>query len=282
MSRILVIGATGTVGRQVVSQLLGTEARVRALTRRPDVAGLPAAVEVVRGDLTDPASLAACLHGVDAVFLVWTAPAGAVPAAVERLARHAGRVVFLSAPHRTPHPFFQQPNPLAALHASIERSIEASGLRWTFLRPGMFAANALSWWAPQIRRGDVVRWPYAEAATAPVDERDLAAVAVRALLDDRHDGTEPVLTGPESLTQREQVAAIAEAIGRPLRFEELAPDAARRELPFPAPALDMLLNAWAAAVGLPALVTAAVAEILGRPARTFREWAGDHAPELGA
>lgn len=282
MKRILVTGATGTVGRQVVSQLLATDVRIRALTRNPEAAGLPPGVEVVRGDLTDPAGLAGCLDGVDAVFLVWTAPAGAVPAALDRIAERARRLVLLTSPHRTPHPFFQQPNPLAAMYAEIERSIEASGLRWTFLRPGMFAANALSWWAPRIREGDIVRWPYAAAPTAPIHERDIAAVAVRALLEDGHEGAEYVLTGPQSLSQREQVATIGDVIGRPLRLEEISPDEARRELPFPAPALSMLLNAWAAAVGVPALVTSTVAEITGRPARTFRDWATDHAEAFRA
>ena len=282
MNRILVTGATGNVGRQVVSQLLATDARVRALTRNPDIADLPPGVEVVRGDLTDPEGLDGCLEGVDAVFLVWTARADAAPAAVDRMARHTRRVVFLSSPHRTPHPLFQQPNPLAVMHAEIERLIEASGLRWSFLRPGMFAANALSWWAPQIRAGDVVRWPYGAAPTAPIHERDIAAIAVHALLEAGHDGADYVLTGPQSLSQHEQVITIGDVIGRSLRFEELSPTAARRELLFPASALDMLLNAWAAAIGQPALVTSTVAEISGRPARTFRDWVIDHAEEFRA
>jgi uncharacterized protein YbjT (DUF2867 family) len=282
MKRILVTGATGRVGRQVVSQLLATDARVRALARNPDAAGLPPEVEVVRGDLTVPATLDECLDGVDAVFLVWTAPAGAAPAAVERLARNAGRIVYLTSPHQTAHPFFQQPNPVAAMHAEIERLIEASGVRWTFLRPGMFAANTLLWWAPQIRSGDVVRWPYAEAPTAPVHERDIAAVAVRALLEAGHDGAGYVLTGPQSLSQREQVAMIGEVIGRSLRFVEMSPDEARREWPAPAPVVDMLLNAWAAAIGQPALVTSTIEEITGRPARTFHDWVADHAEEFRA
>jgi uncharacterized protein YbjT (DUF2867 family) len=98
----------------------------------------------------------------------------------------------------------------------IERLIEASGPQGTFLRPGMFAANALNWWAPQIRAGDVVRWPYLAAPTAPVDERDIAAVAVRALCEDEHAGAEYVLTGPQSLSPFEQVSAIGRVIGRSL------------------------------------------------------------------
>jgi uncharacterized protein YbjT (DUF2867 family) len=282
MRRILVTGATGNVGREVVSQLLATNAQVRALTRNPDAASLPPAVELVCGDLTVPATFDACLDGVDAVFLVWTASPEAAPAAVERLARQAKRIVFLSSPHKTAHPFFQQPqpNPIAALHAEIERSIKASGLTWTFLRPGIFAANARSWWGPQIRAGNVVRWPYAAASTAPIHERDIAAVAVRALLEAGHDGADYVLTGPQSLSQLEQVATIGDVIGRSLRFEEISSERARRELPAPASVVNMLLAAWAGAIGQPAFVTSTVAEITGMPARTFRHWVTDHAVEF--
>jgi len=280
MQRVLVTGATGNIGRHVVTELLATDCRIRALTRNPDSAGLPRQVEVVRGDLTDVDGFERCLDGVDAVFLVWTAPADAAPAAVSRIARHARRIVYLTSPHKTAHPFFQQPNPLRLLHAEIERLIEGSGLSWTFLRPGIFAANALSWWAPQIRVGNVVRWPYAAAPTAPIHERDIAAVAFRALLEPGHDGGEYVLTGPESLSQLDQVVTIGEVIGRSLRYEQLAPEEARRELGFPAPILTMLLDAWAAALGQPAFVTTTVEAITGTRARTFRDWVTDHAGEF--
>src|SRR5205814_6757374 len=136
------------------------------------------------------------------------------------------------------------PNRARVLSEEIERQIESSGLQWTFLRPGMFAANALSWWAPQIRSGDVVRWPHLAVPTAPIDERDIARVAVRALCEDGHAGAEYVLTGPQSLSQFEQVRTIGRVIGRPLRIEEMSPDEARREwLPImPAFAVNMLLD----------------------------------------
>lgn len=280
MKRILVTGATGTVGRQVAGQLLAANVGVRALTRDPGSANLPAEVEVMRGDLTVPETLDACLDGVEVVFLVWTAGPDAVANAVDRIVKYARRIVFLSSPHQTPHPLFQQPNPLAAMHAEIERLIKVSGLDWTFLRPGMFAANARSWWAPQIRVGDVVRWPYGDAPTAPIHEADIAAVAVCALLDARHNGADYVLTGPQSLTQCEQVEIIGEVIGRSLRFDEISPEEARRELGFPVGAINMLLNAWAAAVGQPALVTSTVADVTGTPARSFREWVIDHVDEI--
>ena len=153
-------------------------------------------------------------------------------------------------------------------------------MTWTFLRPGMFAANALAWWGPQIHRGGVVLWPYADAPTAPIHERDIAAVEVRALIEGGSNGAEHVITGPESLSQREQVDIIGDVIGRSLRFEEILPEEARHELPFPLPAVNMLLGAWAAAVGQPAYITSTVSEVTGAPARTFHEWAIDHAGEF--
>jgi len=278
MKRIFVIGATGTVGRQVISQLIAANVRVRALARNPDSANLPAQVEIVQGDLTIPDTLDRSLDDVDEVFMVWTAPGTAFAPALERIAKQVSRIVFLSTPYQTAHPLFQQPNPHAKMHAEFDRLIEASGLQWTFLRPGMFAANALLWWAPQLRADDVVRWPYAEAPTAPIHERDIAAVAVRTLCEDGHGGKNYVLTGPQSLSQFEQVGIIGEVIGRSLRFEEISPEEARKELLTvgPLPAINMLLNAWAAAIGQPAFVTSTVADITGTPARTFRDWAIDH------
>jgi uncharacterized protein YbjT (DUF2867 family) len=284
MSPILVIGGTGTVGRQVVSQLAARGAQVRAMARNPGAARLPPQVAVVRGDLTLPETLDACLDGIDTVFLVWTAPPAAVVSALGRIAKRARRIVFLSAPIKTAHPLFQQPSSLRPMVEQIERLIETSGLAWTILRPGMFAANALSWWAPQIRAGDVVRWPHLSAPTAPIDERDIAAVAVRALCEDGHAEAEYVLTGPESSTQLEQISTIGRVIGRALRIEEISPDEARRELPpaMPLAIVNMLLNAWAAALGQPAFVTPTVADITGTPARAFVDWATDHSAEFRA
>ena len=135
MKKVLVTGATGNIGRQVVSQLPGTGCRIRAFSRSPQSANLPHHVEVVRGDLSVPETLDVCLQGVDAVFLVWVAPMAAAAAALERIASRVERIVFLSSPHRTAHPFFQQPNALVSVHVGIEHLVETSGLRWTFLRP---------------------------------------------------------------------------------------------------------------------------------------------------
>jgi uncharacterized protein YbjT (DUF2867 family) len=279
-NRILVIGASGHVGAEVVSGLLAKGTEVRAMTRNPASAGLPLEAEVVYGDLALPETLDTCLDGIDTVFMVWCAPADAAAPALERIAKRARRIVYLSAPLKTPHPFFQQPNPSRALAERIEGLIESSGLGWTFLRPGIFALNSVGWWSAQIRAGDVARWPYTEVHTAPIHQRDIAEVAVETLCNDEHAGREYVLTGPQSLNQAEQIAIIGDVIGRSLRVEEISRDEAERELPMPPFVLKMLLDAWSAASGQPAFITSAFAEILKRPPRTFRDWAMENAAEF--
>jgi len=280
--RILVTGATGQIGHEVVSQLTAAGVPVRAITRNPRSVTFPGSVEVVGGDLSAPETLDGALDDVTAVFLVWTLPLAPAAPAIDRIASRAERIVLLSAPIRTDHPFFQQPNKLRLVQAGVEDIIAKATTPWTILRPGPFALNCRNWWAPQIKNGDVVRWFHGAAQTAAVHERDIAAVAVRALCEERHHGRDYVLTGPESLTQREQLALIGDAIGRKLVFDEVSPDTARREVlaAWPAWVTDMLLSAYGAAVDRPALVTSTIEEVTGKPARTFREWAIDHAAEF--
>ncbi len=288
MSPILVVGATGHVGSQIVAQLSDKGVPVRAMTRKPGAARLPAQVELVHGDLTLPETLEPALNGVDTLFLVWTAPPAAFPQFLERVARTARRIVYLSAPLKTPHPFFQQPNASRVVAEQIERSIEASGTEWTFLRPGIFACNAMQWWGQQFRAGDLVRWPFLDVPTAPIDPRDIAAIGVRTLCENGHAGAEYVLTGSEPLTHRDQISIIGSVLGRSLRIEEMTPDQARQELANIMPwgmtppsviagVIEKLLSAWGAADGLPAFVSTTFNEITGSKPRTFHQWASDHA-----
>jgi uncharacterized protein YbjT (DUF2867 family) len=285
MPPILVTGATGQIGREVVTQLRAAGYGVRALTRNPPASdAIPEGVEIVRGDLAAPDTLDECLAGVDVVFLVWTLPLASAAPAIERIARHVQRVVLLTSPHQTPHPFFQQPNARRHVDAGLERLIDTSRMRWTFLRPHVFALNCRNWWAPQIRNGNVVRWFFGDAATAPIHEADIAAVAVRALVEAGHDGREYMITGPESLTQRQLVHIIGETIGRPLRFEELSPETARQDVlsNWPPAIAKMLVDAYGAAVGRPSYVTTTVLDVTGAPPRRFRDWTVDHAAEFKA
>src|SRR5207245_11674768 len=132
---------------------------------------------------------------------------------MEVIAKQSRGLRLRPAPLKAPHPFCQQPNPARDVAERIERLIETSGMEWTFLRAGLFAGNASGFWGRQIRAGDVVRWPYLNVHTAPTDESDLAAVAVRALCEDGHAGAEYVVTGPQSLTQAEKLQIIGRAIG---------------------------------------------------------------------
>jgi len=165
------------------------------------------------------------------------------------------------------------------MHQAVEEALEKSGLEWTFIRGGMFATNALGLWAPSIRRNGRVALPYPEARTAPVHEADLAALAVAALTTDEHVGRAYPLWGPEALTQREQIARISAAAGRPIVVDEVGADEARAEMSrtMPAAAVDAILAMWASSTVHPAETSNLIPELLGRPAHTFADWAADHA-----
>ena len=276
---ILVTGATGTVGRQVVEQLIAADQPVRAVARDPDRASMPDGVELVAGDLSDAVGLAPRLDGVDAVFLLWPFPTVESvrklgPALIDTLAAHVGRVVYLSA---TP-----AADPPGGFWRAVEELIEASGLEWTHLRPTGFAKNTLMW-ADQIRAGDVVRWPYPDSARSLIHERDIAAVAVQALIRDELMGAMPVVSGPEAITQADQIAEIGTAIGRELRYEAMPKDEAVVELVAMFGNADFVrtaLDVWAGFVNEPEVVTTAVAAITGQPARPFRDWAVEHADDF--
>ena len=273
---ILVTGATGNVGRHVVSLLQRAGAPVRALTRDPPAAGLSGGVEVTRGDLDAPESLAAASADVGAVFLLWPSfSADGAAAAIETVTRHARRVVYLSALQAGDQP--------DSVWGTVEHLVKTSGVDWTFLRCGGFATNTLVW-ADRVRAESVVRAPYGEAARSLIHEADIAEVAVRALTGEGHAGRAYALTGPEAVTQAEQAHLIGEAIGRPVRFEEQPEVEAREELRpvFGDPALvDASLAYWRGLVTQPEPVTTTVAEVTGRPARTFAQWARDHAADFG-
>ncbi|MBT2212016.1 NAD(P)H-binding protein [Actinomadura sp. NEAU-AAG7] len=276
---ILVIGATGNVGRHVLSQLQAVGADgVRALVR-PDEAAeadLPAGVEVAVGDLKDAPGLEAALTGVETVFLVWpmltTEGAREV---LEAIARHARHVVYLSSIGVGGRPE-ERHDPIFTLHAGMEALVAEFGPSHTVLRADTIASNTLGW-ADQIRTTGTVRGPLMPA-TAVIDPRDIAAVAARVLTGDAHRGATHRLTGPEVIGPPEQVRAIGAAVGRELRFEEVPVERARERMLAdgrPPVLVDALLGA-AEIRAASTLVTSTVADITGEPARTFQRWAEDH------
>jgi uncharacterized protein YbjT (DUF2867 family) len=291
--RILVTGATGNVGRIVVEQLVAAGVQVRALTRRPPLAQFlwrefPEAVETVAGDLTDPTALAPVLADVDRMYLF---PVPGSAREVVTLARQAGvgRIVVLSSAAVSS-------GMDTTFHLPVERAVEDSGPEWTHVRPGEFMLNKLFLWGPSIRADGVVYEPFPDAAWWPVHERDVADVAVAALLQDGHHGQAYDLSGPELITRREQVEAIAAAVGHDVRLEVVTPEQAREHYRqqggFAAANADFLLGFTdyrgsarePTSVSYPTLRATGprptAERVTGVPARTFAEWARDHAEDL--
>jgi uncharacterized protein YbjT (DUF2867 family) len=269
---ILVTGATGNIGRHVAAGLRERGADVRTLSRFPGAPG------TVSGDLTKPDTLRGALSGVDSVFLLWPfLSADGVTGVLELIARHARRVVYVSSLNVR-----DEVTPAEnGVWGQVEDAIRRSGLEWTFLRPSGFATNTLEW-APAIRAGEPARMPYPRAARSLIHERDIADVAVLALTEDGHAGRVYTLTGPAAVTQAEQVRILGEAAGRPARVREVTAEEARADvLGWADETLaDSALAYWASLVDTPEPVTSTVEELTGHPARTFAEWAADHADEF--
>jgi uncharacterized protein YbjT (DUF2867 family) len=230
------------------------------------------------GDLTKPETLHSALSDVDTVFLLWPFLSSAgVTEVVDVIASQARRVVYVSAlsvsDDRTPEE--------NGVWGQVEDAIRRRGLEWTFLRVGGLATNALGWTAA-VRAGQPVRLPYAQAARSLIHERDVADVAVHALTEDGHTGKSYLLTGPEAITQAEQVRILGTVAGRPAQVEEISREDARTEmLAWASPEFaDGALDYWRMLVDTPEPVTDTVREVTGHPARTFAQWAEDHADDL--
>lgn len=276
---ILVTGATGTIGSEVVRQLAARGEKVRALTRDPAAARVPSGVEAVPGHPGDRASVEGAMAGVAAAFLVGVFgpdDAGRDRGLVEA-ARAAGvrRIVKLSS-IGTGDPRLAG---FGRWHLPGEEAVRGSGLEWTVLRPSSFASNTLAW-ADAVREGTPAPNPMGEGQQGVVDPRDVAEVAVRALLEPGHTGRTYTLTGPETIGASGQAAVLGEILGRPVTLLSLTVDQRREQLLGAGLGVDYADSLMAGArfieEGGNAVVTDDVPEVLGRPARSYREWAEDH------
>lgn len=272
---IVVTGATGNVGGELVAALPARGQQVRAVVRDPRRASLPAGVEVVQGDLELPESLTSSLAGARAVFLLggWGDMAGLVrriaDAGVEHVVLLTSRCVIGGKPD----------NPITRMWLDSEAAIRASGIEWTIIRPSSFHANALRW-LPQLRTGDVVQAPWPQVAIASIDPADIAAVAATALTETGHEHSEYALSGPEPLTPGQQIAILADVLERPLRYEPLSDEAARARMAAdtPAPYIDAFFRFYSDHEFDDSAVLDTVERITGSPPRTFANWARMHAP----
>ncbi|MGQ4429400.1 MULTISPECIES: NAD(P)H-binding protein [unclassified Streptomyces] len=281
---ILVTGATGTIGSEVVRQLAARGEKVRALTRDPERADLPSEVEAVRGHPADRASAEAALTGAEAAFLVGVF--GPDDAEHDRglveAARAAGvrRIVKLSG-IGTGEPAV---GPVGTWHVAGEQAVRDSGLEWTILRPSAFATNTLGW-AASLRAGSPVPNTSGDGGQGVVDPRDVSEVAVAALLDPAHSQRTYTLTGPEVLSVPAQAAVLADILGRPVPVRDLS-SAEAREYLLGLGFSDTFIDASEISRafvrnGGNEVVTDDVGEVLGRPARTYREWVVDHRAAFG-
>ncbi|SFC89589.1 NmrA family NAD(P)-binding protein [Streptomyces aidingensis] len=261
----LVTGATGNTGRHVVAELTRRGERVRALTRDPAAAAawLPAGAEPVAGTHTEPETLDAALRGVDRLHLTVTSGLGNAGPALVRRAVDAGvrRITVLWGGWVGP----------------AEQAVADSGVEWTRLEAQEFMSNTLTW-AASIRGEGVVREPY-DRPSAVVHEADIGAVAAEALLGDGHAGRAYHLTGPESLTPRRRIAVLSRAVGRDIAFVPITHEqAVERLMATGVSRADAeYVVGWYADPGAGSSVDSTVERVLGRPARTFAQWAAEHA-----
>jgi uncharacterized protein YbjT (DUF2867 family) len=274
MSPILITGATGHVGKHLISLLLASGYPVRALVReRARAADLPNEVEVVVGDLAHPETLPAALAGVERVFLMDPSHGLDLTRNVMAAARDAGvqRIVNLSSIGAGVDPMPIMGHSFVAREAMIHES----GIAWTFLRPSTFMSNAL-WWLPSLKAEGVVRDPVGPGRTAPIDPEDIAAVAAVALAQEGYGGQIYTLTGSELMTVRQQVEILASVLGRTIEYIEITPEEAAqaalaRGMDSASVAaiqnLDELLRADVAAVK-----TSDVKRVTGSPPANFERW----------
>jgi uncharacterized protein YbjT (DUF2867 family) len=270
---ILVTGATGNIGAELVSQLSAAGAPVRALVRGQD-ADLPHAVQRAVGDLNQPDSVAPALSDVRGAFLL--SGYQDMPGLLARM-RAAGveRVVLLSGGAATASDL---DNAISRYMIGSEEAVRASGVAWTILRPCAFMSNALRW-VPQLRAGDVVTVPFAGVANAVIDPYDIARVAAAALTSDRHDGRVYRLSGPESLLPAEQVRVLGSVLGRDLRLQAQSDEQARREMSASMPAgyVQAFFSFYVDGTLDESPVLPTVEQVTGERPRTFEQWAKRHA-----
>jgi uncharacterized protein YbjT (DUF2867 family) len=272
---ILVTGATGNVGRELVRALADAGQEVRALVRgQADRSRMPAGVEVVVGDLDRPETLATAVQGVRGVHLLSGYQgmegllADARRAGVERVVLQSSSAV----------PGGDLGNAVARYHIHSEEAVRRSGLAWTMLQPNSFMSNATQW-LPQLRAGDVIHAPFAHVRVATIDPADVAAVSARALTSDGHAGRSYRLSGPQSLTPADRVEVLAKVLGRKLRFQAQSDADARAEMraAMPAEYVDAFFSFFADGTLDESEVLPTVREVTGRPPRSFEQWAIAHA-----
>ena len=278
-NRILVTGATGTVGSKLLKALDGLGIEAAVMTSR--AGGIVPGHRTLHGNFADPESLRAAFAGFDTVFLLQplvpqmvayglNAVAAAQAAGVRTLVRSSGAGADAASPFS-----------LAKAHGTIDDAVRASGLDWTLLQPNSFMQNHVNYTVGQIRSGALYA-PHGDAATTLIDARDIADFAARVLGDPAaHREMTYVLTGGESLTDAEQMAAISRASGRVVAYVDVPPaaaEAAMAGMGMPAVLVDWFMSLHAVIkAGYAAGQSPDFQRVMGRAPRTFAAFAAEHA-----
>jgi uncharacterized protein YbjT (DUF2867 family) len=242
---------------------------VRALTRDPARARLPAKAEVVKGDLTDPDSVRPALRGVTGAHLLTV---GGDDYATLRTGPELAQMAAEAGVRRVTLLWNGQEGP-------VEKAFEHGDVEWTRLQPVDFMSNTLGW-APVVRAESRVSEPFADVPMAVIHEADVGAVAAAVLAQGGHGGKAYLLTGPEPYTARQRLATIAQVLGRDLKFDELTEEQARERWHSAGYAQELieLLAAWQGHPPAEAQTSSpAVRQITGRDPRTFEQWVREHA-----
>ena len=274
---ILVTGASGHIGKELVAQLVNAGQPVRVLVRdERKVARLDACVERAVGDLDKPETLLTALQGVEKIFLVTFETRQDLNMLAAANQAGARQIVKLSTLEASAHTI-----QIGKWHLEREELIRKSGLEWTFLRPGMFMSNSGDWWADSIKQQAAVYFPGGKGKVAPIDPQDVAAVAAVALTQPGHQGQIYELTGPELLTMGEMVQIIGRVSGRSLQYTSI-PALAARVWMLKSGMDKTLVNALMEMLASlrkneGAILTQTIEQVLGRPARAFEAWCREYA-----
>jgi uncharacterized protein YbjT (DUF2867 family) len=281
--KILITGATGTIGNELTQQLAAKGIPFRAVLRSSDKASeliASTGAEVIVGDLSDHDRVATALEGIERAFLLTNSSeqAEGLQTGFVDMAREAGvkqivKLSQLAADIGSPVRFLRY-------HAAVEQKIKDAGIPYTFLRSNLFM-QALLGFRDSIASKGMLFAPIGDAKLSLIDIRDIAAVAVEALTKDGHANKTYTLTGPEALTHRDLAEQLSLAAGRPVQFVNISPEEMRQALKgirFPEWQQEGLIEDYAHyAKGEAADITTTVQDVTGKPARQFKQFAGDHA-----